>query len=381
MASHMKLPLPTRNNFPRSTDTTPRSLKSPGGQSPCEAYFNGGMGLSPMSAYFEGPQFCFGGNAGPAGPGAGETPNMMEQAQQAPTSPVAADPWFHRLEGVCFTRFQQDAKQGADTQPDADGSATGQQTLGLGPPLELKRWDERGMNAAYHALRHVPDGSRPTLLQGAAASMQKAVAWGRSARSFSQRAHGSALRPKPTVQSTGRRPEARQRSPRLRCSRRLPLQSVPLPRRTEQVSFQSDLPCGGLRGPILLASEVSGGGAGEPLSEPKSLWLKLLPRLRHMDLLRIQLISGGELTLSAAEISDCVETPGLLSVKALKQYCSSQVKLSIFRQRLVYKNQDKSSDPADVPLTAAARAGKLRVVELLLEAGDHLDKARWAPDH
>lgn len=32
-----------------------------------------------------------------------------------------------------------------------------------------------------------------------------------------------------------------------------------------------------------------------------------------------------------------------------------------------------------MPLTAAARAGKLRVVELLLEAGDHLDKARWAP--
>lgn len=41
-----------------------------------------------------------------------------------------------------------------------------------------------------------------------------------------------------------------------------------------------------------------------------------------MDLLRIQLISGEELTLSAAEISDLVETPGLLSVKALKQCLS-----------------------------------------------------------
>eukprot|EP00434_Breviolum_minutum_P008729 symbB.v1.2.007695.t1/scaffold468.1/size202162/9 len=67
MTSHMKLPLPTRN-FPKSTDTTPRSLRSPGGQSPCEAYFNGGMGLSPMSAYFEGPQVFFGGNAGKAVP-------------------------------------------------------------------------------------------------------------------------------------------------------------------------------------------------------------------------------------------------------------------------------------------------------------------------
>ena len=36
--------------------------------------------------------------------------------------------------------------------------------------------------------------------------------------------------------------------------------------------------------------------------------------------------------------------------------------------------EDKSSDPMDLPLTAASRAGKLRVVNLLLEAGDHLDK-------
>jgi len=30
----------------------------------------------------------------------------------------------------------------------------------------------------------------------------------------------------------------------------------------------------------------------------------------------------------------------------------------------------------DLPLTAASRAGKLQVVNLLLEAGDHLDKVR-----
>ena len=43
-----------------------------------------------------------------------------------------------------------------------------------------------------------------------------------------------------------------------------------------------------------------------------------------MDLLRIQLISGEELKLGAEQISDLVETPGVLSAKALKQ-CRGEI--------------------------------------------------------
>lgn len=37
--------------------------------------------------------------------------------------------------------------------------------------------------------------------------------------------------------------------------------------------------------------------------------------------------------------------------------------------------QDRAFDKEDVPLTAAARAGRTRVVDLLLQAGDDLNKA------
>jgi len=58
-----------------------------------------------------------------------------------------------------------------------------------------------------------------------------------------------------------------------------------------------------------------------------------------MDFLRIQLISGEEVTLSADDFVNLVERPGFLSVTALKQHCSSQLNISIYRQRLVYKEQ------------------------------------------
>ena len=73
MSSHMKLPLPSRN--------PPRSDR----QSPCEA--NGGMGLSPMSAYFEGPQGFFGGNPGPAAHEPVVPPRLPSEPQTSVADP------------------------------------------------------------------------------------------------------------------------------------------------------------------------------------------------------------------------------------------------------------------------------------------------------
>lgn len=182
MTSHMKLPLPTRN-FPKSTDTTPRSLRSPGGQSPCEAYFNGGMGLSPMSAYFEGPQCFFGGTPGPAG---AESANTMMQptSPHAPTSPVASD-------------SRAPATQPPSKAPSAQPQNTNQMQMGVQhtmpfvtyPTTQGMPWPAVQSGAPNLSI----PTSGPTLLQGAAASVQKAV-----------------VPPKqPMQQTTGRRVETR----------------------------------------------------------------------------------------------------------------------------------------------------------------------------
>jgi len=179
----MKLPLPTRN-FPKSTDTTPRSLRSPGGQSPCEAYFNGGMGLSPMSAYFEGPQVFFGGNAG------AESANLMAQTSPeiAPTSPVAAD-----------SMATQTPSKGPNTPMQMGVQHT--MPFVTYPPNQGMPWP--AVQPGTPSLT-IPS-SGPTLLQGAAASVQKAA--------------GVPPKPQqqPQQQTTQRRVEARSPSNRATC--------------------------------------------------------------------------------------------------------------------------------------------------------------------
>ncbi|CAK9019643.1 unnamed protein product [Durusdinium trenchii] len=180
MTSHMKLPLPSRN-FPRSTDTTPRSLRSPGGQSPCEAYFNGGMGLSPMSAYFEGPQpqHFF---APQPGPGPVAEPMPSEQPATSLESPTQAPKNTPNAQ-VNHNKMQMGVQHSMPF-------VTYPTTQGMPWPVSSQ------------ANISIPTTTGPTLLQGAAASVQKA-------------AQAPQVPPKPVQQS--RRVDTRSPSNRASC--------------------------------------------------------------------------------------------------------------------------------------------------------------------
>ncbi|CAJ1388875.1 unnamed protein product [Effrenium voratum] len=152
MASQMKLPLPTRNTFPRSQDTTPRSLRSPGGQSPCEAYFNGGL-MSPMSAYFDGAhaqQQCFFAGTGPA-------ESRMPRTQPPEHPPQTPPP------------------ESPPTQPPQKppSQATNQQMQMGVQQMPFVTYPTQGMPwPVSSAPMSLPSGG-PTLLQGAPATVQK----------------------------------------------------------------------------------------------------------------------------------------------------------------------------------------------------------------